>query len=311
MKMLTNLPGLGVDVAKDWLDVFDGNELIRISNSQTAIKQFIASRKEAVPVAIESTNRYHELFVKLAMSAGYCVYLIDAFRFSRYRDAVGARSKTDAVDAKVLYRYVCSEAPNLKPYQLPPKPTKRLITLLQARGRLALSKSRIRQSLENISELVATRNALLARIDRAIELIDKKLQSCIKNSGYSQDYQRCLDIPGVGPINAAALVAFYHRGVFIKADAFVAYMGLDIRARESGRFKGKRKLSKRGNPEMRRLLFNAARAGARTKAWNTCYLAFRERGLSSTAATVAISRKIAKLAFVLMRDKSKYQQKIA
>ena len=35
-------------------------------------------------------------------------------------------------------------------------------------------------------------------------------------------------------------------------------MGLDVRIRESGRFKGKRKLTKQGEPELRRLLFCAA-----------------------------------------------------
>ena len=47
--------------------------------------------------------------------------------------------------------------------------------------------------------------------------------------------------PGIGPINAAALVAIFHRGVFSKSDAFIAFMGLDVRVRESGYFKGKRK----------------------------------------------------------------------
>ena len=63
-----------------------------------------------------------------------------------------------------------------------------------------------------------------------------------------------------------------------KSDAFIAFMGLDVRVRESGYFRGKRKLTKKGNPEMRRLLFNAARSGAKTKQWNAYYLAMRARG---------------------------------
>ena len=92
----------------------------------------------------------------------------------------------------------------------------------------------------------------------------------------------------------------------LKSDSFIAFMGLDVRVRESGYFKGRRKLTKRGNPEMRRLLFNAARSGSRTKQWNTYYLSLRERGHSTTAAAVALSRKIARLAFALMKNRSEF-----
>ena len=35
-------------------------------------------------------------------------------------------------------------------------------------------------------------------------------------------------------------------------------MGMDVRVRESGQWRGRRKLTKKGDPEIRRLLFNAA-----------------------------------------------------
>jgi len=73
-------------------------------------------------------------------------------------------------------------------------------------------------------------------------------------------------------------------------------MGMNVRVKESGLFKGKRKLTKGGNPEIRRLLFN----GARTAKWNDLYNSLRARGLSTTAAFVAIGRKIARLVYALM-----------
>ena len=70
-------------------------------------------------------------------------------------------------------------------------------------------------------------------------------------------------MPGIGKLNAAALVTVFHRGAFAGADAFVSFIGLDICVRESGKFKGKRKLSKRGEAEIRRLLYCATQ-GARS-----------------------------------------------
>jgi len=65
----------------------------------------------------------------------------------------------------------------------------------------------------------------------------------------------------VGPLTAMAIAATYHRGQFRNDVAFIAFMGMDVRVRESGRFRGRRKLTKKGEPELRRLLFNAAMRG--------------------------------------------------
>ena len=311
MAMKSKLEALGVDVAKDWLDIFNGETLVRVDNSAKAIRVFLKSLTHSIPIAIEATNIYHELFVRLALAASHKVYLVDAYRVSRYREAVGVRVKTDSVDARLLFRYLNAEIAHLRPYQAPPKAVKRLMTLLRVRAKLTHSKTALKQSLAGIGELAQTGKAVLNRIDQAIKLIDSKLINCISHSGYIDDYERCQTIKGIGPINAAALVAMYHRGEFSKADAFVSFMGLDVRVRESGRFKGQRKLTKKGNPEIRRLLFNAARAGARTTQWKPYYDSLRERGLTTTAAAVAIARKMAKLAFALMRDQTEYQVKMA
>ena len=55
-----------------------------------------------------------------------------------------------------------------------------------------------------------------------------------------------------------ALVATWHRGAFSNVDPFIAFVGLDVRVRQSGRWQGRRKLTKSGDGEIRRLLFNAA-----------------------------------------------------
>lgn len=80
----------------------------------------------------------------------------------------------------------------------------------------------------------------------------------------------------VGPLTALAMVAAYRRGRFRSVDAFIAFMGLDVRIRESGQFRGRRKLTKNGEPELRRLLVNAAMQGRRSPHWEPYYLALRQ-----------------------------------
>lgn len=307
MAMQVNIPTLGIDIAKDWFDVSDGESATRIANTDEAIRVFIGGLSRATRIAMEPTSRYHEALMMAAIAAGHIVYLVDAFRLSRYREAMGVRAKTDPGDARLLFRYLNAEASSLVPYCPKPKAVQRLQSLLGARATLVQSKTSMGLSLADVVELAVTRRALLKRIDAALAVIDRKLRSCVEQAGYSDDYKRCLAIPGVGPLNAAALIAVFHRGAFRSIDAFIAYLGLDVRVRDSGKYRGLRKLTKRGNPEIRRLLFNGARAGSATAQWKSYYDGLLSRGFSTTAATVAVARKIAKLAFALLRDQSEYR----
>jgi hypothetical protein len=65
-------------------------------------------------------------------------------------------------------------------------------------------------------------------------------------------------------------------------------------------------MTKKGDAEVRRLLFNAAMQGRRSPQWAPYYLKLRARGLSSTAAFVALSRKLAKVSFALLRTNAQF-----
>jgi transposase len=307
MAMTVAIRNLGIDVSQQWVDIAEGEEVWHVANTPAALRRFFKQLTGVVRIAVEPTHRYHLGVVEAAMAEGHTVYLVDAYRLSKYREAVGVRAKTDKADARLLARYLAAEAERLTPYQLPPKAVQQLRELLAAHGKLTQYKVALQQSLAAISTLARTRRALVRGVDQALALIDQKLRQCLKESDYAADAARCRSIPGIGPLNAAALVAVYHRGAFRCSDAFIAFMGLDVRVRESGRHRGQRKLTKRGDPEVRRLLFNAARAGARTKAWRAYYQQLRARGLSTTAAYVVVARKLARVAFALMKNQTEYR----
>lgn len=306
MAMKVEGVAVGVDVSRAQVEISMGGVVARVANDRANLQAFFRDLPMPARVAVESTNRYHVAAVEAAMECGHRVYLVDPFRLSRYRDAVGIRAKTDITDAQLLERYVTSEGEKLVPYRAPPKAVRRLRELLRARAQLRKTQVTIRQSLEDIGELESTGAKLQQQYCQAIAVIDRKLKDCLKEAGYAAEASRCQGIPGIGPLNAAALVAVFHRAPFRNADAFIAFLGLDVRVRDSGRYRGRRKLTKRGDPELRRLLFNAARAGARTSDWKAYYERLRARGLSTTAASVALARKIARVAFAILRNHSEY-----
>jgi transposase len=86
--------------------------------------------------------------------------------------------------------------------------------------------------------------------ERAIELL-----------GEHPDYQLLRSIPGIGPINALAVLAeagdlrrFRHHRQFLK------FCGMDLATMQSGTFRGRSKISKYGNARLRRTLWLASQA---------------------------------------------------
>ena len=84
--------------------------------------------------------------------------------------------------------------------------------------------------------------------------------------GSHPDFRRLQQVPGIGPINALAILAeagdlrrFGHHRQFLK------FCGLDLATHQSGQFRGKTKLSKRGNARLRRTLWMAAQVAIRQR----------------------------------------------
>jgi len=102
----------------------------------------------------------------------------------------------------------------------------------------------------------------------------------------------------------------FHRGKFRSSDAFIAFLGLDVRVRDSGTCRGRRRLTKKGDPELRRLLFLAAMQAKRQPAWASYYQRFIKRGLAPIQALNVLARKLARVAFSLMQNRTDYVPRI-
>lgn len=99
----------------------------------------------------------------------------------------------------------------------------------------------------------------------------------------------------------------FHRGAFRSSDAFVAFLGLDVRVRDSGQLRGRRRLTKKGNPELRRLLFVAAMQATRSRSWKDFYQRHLDRGFSRVQALVILARKLARVTFALLKNQTDYR----
>jgi len=88
----------------------------------------------------------------------------------------------------------------------------------------------------------------------------------------------------------------------------VAYAGLDVTVRQSGKWRGQRKVSKRGSGAVRRALYMAAvhSLTQEDSAFRAYYQHLVERGLAKMSALMAVMRKMLGVAYRLLRSGGPY-----
>lgn len=310
MAMQTRLLRIGVDVSKAQLSITTSDGAQTLANEPAAIRGWLKSLTGQAALAVEATNTFHLALVEQAYARGHVVYLVDGYRLSRYRDSIGGRAKTDRTDAELLLRYLQREGQDLRPWTPPPPGYRSVQRLLHRRATLVQLGVTVRQSLADVPELKHHARALLERLQRLEALIGRRIETLLREFDAAHDASRLRDIEGVGPLTAAALATAFRRGRFRSSDAFIAFLGLDVRVRDSGRYRGRRRLTKHGDPELRRLLYNAAMAAARSTRWQPFYQRYLCRGLKPTQVLVILARKLARIAFALMKTQSQYRPEL-
>lgn len=290
---------LGVDVSKAELVIHHREDDItcNLSNDRDSIRAWLLRLPAPARLAVEPTSHYHFELVDQCHALGHGVFLVNPRQLVHYRESVGERHKSDLDDARLLARFLDREASQLRAFKPSSRNAKALWSLIKRRATVVEARTQLRQSLSNMK---LPHQALMTQFKQLLQRIDQRIRALIHTLGWQDDYQRCLSLPGIGPLNAAALVCAFHRASFSSSDAFIAYIGLDVRRRESGTFKGKRKLTKRGEPALRRLLFCATQAARNHTRFDSYYRSQLDKGLPKTAAKIILARKLARIAFTLM-----------
>ena len=311
MPVLASKPIVGVDVAKSELVIYQAelDLLETIPNNKASIKKWLKALPGKMAIAIEATNVYHLEFCDLAHEAGCVIYMVGGYELCHYRKGVNIRAKTDALDAKLLARYLKNEAEDLHPWTPPPPLYRVLLSLFRRRAALVQARVALGQSFANEPLLKKSFAAQVKSMQKLEVLIEKLINDHLKEAGLLGQLKRCLKVEGIGFLTGARLLATFQRGDFKNANAFIAFLGMDLRVSKSGQKDGRRSLTKRGDPEARRLLHNAAMAASRTKAWKDFYEAQKARGFSTTQALVMLARKLARVVFALLKEQSEYQPK--
>src|SRR6266567_5172438 len=146
----------------------------------------------------------------------------------------------------------------------------------------------------------------LQHTQRNLSLLEEEIDRLLDQDPKSQGV---LSIPELGPMTVAVLRAeLGDLDRFSRMDQVVAYAGMDLRVRQSGKWKGQTKLSKRGSGHLRRILYLAALRSIRlpTSPFGIYYHRLVDRGMKKGMAVVAVMRKLLIVAAHLIQTQEDY-----
>ncbi len=299
--MMQSVLNVGVDVAKDAVVVACADRSFpvkRVPHQRAPLRAWLKTLSQGSRIGLESTGASHELLADLAQAQGLTVFLLNPVETRHYAKAMGTRAKTDRGDAALIARLIAQEHTRLRAYTPPTANQRKLDRLIRRRAKIVSLKGTLKLTLRHLGGLAADLKAVVGKLDAVLAKIESTMAAMAACSPQHQEAQQRVEtIVGVGPLVGISLTNTLERVPFRKADAFVAFIGFDPRANDSGRKPGRRRLSKRGPAELRRLLYNAAMSAIKTTVWKPSYEHYRTQGWSTTASVVISARKIARAAW--------------
>jgi len=308
---------LGIDVSKASLvcTLLDpANRSSRwtrtLPNTPEGIRQLLSQTDAETPWVLEPTGRFSTAVARLARDQGRSVLLAPPKQAKRFLEAIQSRAKTDRLDSAGLALYALSVP--LSPYPIKPDAVEQLDQLLAARKTVAEAISRFELQARELPHAAGPLAKVIEELITQREALEKAIQKhTAEQAELSALVTELRKVPGIGLVTATAVVSRLVAKQFTHPDQFVAYIGLDVGVRQSGKRNGEVGLTKQGDAELRRLLFLCAKANLRTKQspFKEQYERERKKGLSATAALNAVARKLARLCWSLVKHGTSYDAK--
>lgn len=334
---------IGFDLAKSIFAVHAideaGSVVVKRALRRGQVLGFFA-KVEPCLVGMEASAGAH-YWARELMKLGHEVKLMPA----GYVKAYVKRGKTDAADAAAICEAV--RRPTMRFVPVKSADTQAVVTLHRSRDLLVRQRTQTsnvvralcaefgivaaqgRLGLARLAEIIAEREdawfpstarlalkPLLERFEqltRDIALLEREI--VVRQRG-DEASRRLATVPGIGPITASALTAAIGDvGRFGCGRDLAAWLGLTPQPRSSG---GKNKLgriSKMGDPYLRRLLVQGAQsvmwAERQKKAPSSSWLAGLMARRPMKVAAVALANKMARIAWAVLTNNEDYRHRAA
>lgn len=237
---------VGIDVAKDSLEVAQTSdqESLAVGNDEGGVAELIERLGQLEPalVVLEATGGLERALVAALSLAGLPAVVVNPRQVRQFARATGRLAKTDRIDARILAQFGQTLKPEVRP--LPDAATEELRALVTRRRQvvemLTAERNRLRTAARRVQGDIERHVRWLER--RLCEL-DEELDGLIGSSPLWRERDDLLkSMPGVGPVLSATLLADLPELGRLNRRQLAALVGVAPLNRDSGHFRGRRKV---------------------------------------------------------------------
>lgn len=297
---------VGIDVGKHQLDVHihETGQAVNFANDERGVRQLSLLLQEYPldRVVIEATGRLERRFVSEALERDLPVIVVQPLLVRRYAGAIGLLAKTDALDARLIAEYAAVVQPA---YRRPVDENTRYIKDLLVRRRQLIEMSTMEKNRRQIMPEVLQPGIerLLGELTEQVKLLDRCLEEAVQaKAEWQQNAVLLASVPGIGPTSIYTLLADLPELGRLSPREISALVGVAPMNRESGSWRGKRRI-RGGRVSVRTALYMASLSATR---FNPVIRDFYQRllaqGKHKKVALTACIHKLVIMLNAMIRD---------
>lgn len=306
---------VGIDTGKTQLDVYIHpiGEYFTVGNNTAGIKEAINRIKKHHPtrIIIEATGRLEMEFVCAAAKAKLPVVVANALRVHRFASSIGKLAKTDKLDAKMIAYYGEKLQPRLT--ELKPENMRLISDLLCRRSQLLEMRTMEKNRLSILPKTLSVQiKQHIKYLTTAVVRIESKLDQLIESTPqWKQTMKVLLSVKGVGKVLAYTLISELPELGQLNRKEIAALVGVAPMNRESGAYKGKRKI-RGGRYKIRTVLFMAMMSAIQSNPkFKAIYTRLVKAGKPKKVALIACMRRMMTILNTLVKNGTVWDDSLA
>jgi len=293
-------------------------------NNPSGLKEFYQwgdtrnKTPEIVPIYVmEATGVYYEELAYFLYHKKQTVSVQLAQKIKYFAKSCNLKTKTDKVDAKMIAEFGIEK--NLAGTDLwtpPSEDFKMIRDLAREHTSLKQSQTAAKSQLHALNyahgtykEVIELKQQQIAFYEKQIKAVEKEIEMLVKmDSKLHSKIKKIATTKGLRFITIIKVLAETNGFLLFKnIRQLVSYAGLDIVEKESGKYKGRTKISKKGNARIRSALYMPAMAASQhNKTLKIFYERVNEGKTIKRQGLIAVMRKLLILIYTLWKKDEEY-----
>lgn len=303
---------VGIDVSKASLDIYiyELGKHWQSDNSPEGVNSLIKQlrRYQLTRIMVEATGGYERLLVEACAEKQLPIIIVQPLQIRQFAKARGVFAKTDKIDAQMIGYFGVVMQPEVR--HLPSKTVRLVKDLLARKRQLNETRTQELNRQHKASKAIASSHRrFITLLDKEIIWVNDKLEKAVKSiAQWQRVYEIVSSVPGVGDGIAYTLLGDLPELGTLSNRQVAALTGLAPYNRDSGSFKGRRRI-KGGRAPIRTVMYMGMMCAIQhNPIMKRFYQKLVAQGKHKKVALTACMRKMITILNAMVRDNKMWQQ---